>query len=316
MLIDGVIFNVDLITILTDLKDTLNSNGILLFNSIKDCGNDIMVSCPYHKEGQEKRPSAGIRKSDGLFHCFTCGEVKSLAEMISDCFSRRDNGVFGWSWLLKHYISISTENRKPIDLSQYERNISKTVKKHYISDKEYDKYREYHPYMWKRKLTPEIVDLFDIGYDKEKRCITFPIRDIKGNILFIARRSVDTKFFNYPESAEKPLYGVYELSLLESFPTEIIVCESMLDALVCWVWGRYAVALNGLGSYAQFKELNDLPCRKLILATDNDLRGLNARKTLRKHIVDKIVTEYELPEGKKDMNDLTEEEFKNLIEIF
>ena len=76
MLTDGVIFNVDLITILTDLKDTLNSNGILLFNSIKDCGKDVMVSCPYHKEGQEKRPSAGIRSLTDYFIVLPAARLK------------------------------------------------------------------------------------------------------------------------------------------------------------------------------------------------------------------------------------------------
>ena len=37
----------------------------------------------------------------------------------------------------------------------------------YVSEEELESYRFYHPYMWERKLTPEVVDKFDIGYDKE-----------------------------------------------------------------------------------------------------------------------------------------------------
>ena len=51
---------------------------------------------------------------------------------------------------------------------------------------------------------------------------------------------------------------------------EIIVCESMFDSLSFQAVEKYAVSLNGLGNELQFKKLRDLPCRKIILATDKD----------------------------------------------
>ena len=188
--------------------------------------------------------------------------------------------------------------------------------------------------MYKRGLTDEVIELFDIGYDADSKCITFPIRDISGNVLFIARRSVQSKFFNYPEGVEKPLYGLYELKLTSyvtraykqldgsikfesGYPNEVIVCESMLDALSFWTVNKYAVALNGLGNELQFKQLRVLPCRKIILATDMDERGLAARKRIRKNLHNrKIVTEYYFPKGRKDANECTKEELINLEEIF
>ena len=171
--------------------------------------------------------------------------------------------------------------------------------------------------MYERKLTDEIIELFDIGYDKNTQCITFPVRDIDGHTLFIARRSVKTKFFNYPEGAEKPLYGLYELYQQEKFPEELIICESMLDALVAWVYGKPAAALNGLGNALQFEQLRKLPCRKLILATDMDERGLAARDRIKKNIRNKILTEYIWNKNEaKDLNDMTEQQFLNLEEVF
>jgi len=182
--------------------------------------------------------------------------------------------------------------------------------------------------MYKRGLTDEVIELFDIGYDKHSDCITFPVRDVSGNTLFIARRSVKTKFFNYPKDAVKPLYGLYELSLCWrlrgnlvyglnlSYPIqEVIICESMLDALSFWTVGKYAVALNGLGNELQFKQLRDLPCRELILCTDMDEKGLQARERIRKKVTNKLITEYILPEGRKDANECTKEELQNLKTI-
>jgi DNA primase len=283
---------------------------------MRDTPDNIQVCCPYHKDGQERRPSAGIKKSDGIFHCFTCGETHTLQEMISHCFGRYDDvvGAFGWEGLLNNFLTVSVEERKPIALD-LSRNESEKVTL-YISDDELDKYRVYHPYMWKRKMTTEVVEIFDIGYDKDTKSITFPVRDVKGRCLFVARRSVVTKFFNYPQGVEKPVYGLYELSQLERFPTEVIICESMIDAIYFWTVGKYAIALNGLGNELQFKQLRNMPCRKFILCTDSDDAGMKARARIKKNIRNKIITEYILPEGRKDANDCTPEELLSLREKF
>lgn len=338
MIIKDTIFSVDLMDILFELRTQLNSNKIDLLRDIRDTPDNIMVTCVYHKNGQERKPSAGIKKSNGLYHCFTCGETHDLPEMISYCFGYIDAGTFGWEWLLKNFLTIQVENRKAIPIvldRQALYNVNSN--KQYISEEELDKYRYTHPYMYKRKLTDEIIELFDIGYDADSKCITFPIRDADGRTLFVARRSVVSKFFNYPSGVEKPVYGLYEyyqavqktLNYISSrgrgngktyamkLVNEVIICESMLDALTCWVYGKYAVALNGLGNELQFKQLNDMPCRKFILATDMDEAGLKARKRLKDNIKMKLVTEYVWDVSKaKDINDMDKEMFDNLEEIF
>ena len=316
MIIDNIEINAELQDVLIELQ---KQSGYL--KTIKDIGQDIMVTCPYHKDGQERRPSAGIRKSDGTFHCFTCDTTRSLVDVITYCFGY-DEAIsnFGWTWLLRNFATVERKERKDVELD-FVRGVDNSGNNNvakFISDEELDKYRYIHPYMFKRKLTTEIIELFDIGYDEETQCITFPITDENGNCLFVARRSVNYKYFNYPKGAEKPLYGLFELSLVyadKEYP-DIIVCESMLDALTCWVYGRPAVALNGLGNELQFKQLRELPCRKLILATDNDEAGLQARKRIKQNVRNKIITEYELPEDKKDINELSKEEFENLFEKF
>ena len=314
MLVNGTYIEATAEEILGELRNQLHAQGIFLLNKMQTTPSDVMVTCPYHKEGQERRPSAGIRKSDGLFHCMACQETHSLTEVIAHCFGYTDPMV-GWRWLQQHFISVGQEQRKPLELD-LERSIPK-FRAEYVSEDVLDSFRYLHPYMYKRGLNDQIIELFDIGYDRATECITFPIRDIHGNTLFVARRSVKTKYFNYPSGAEKPLYGIYELSLQPS--KEVIVCESMLDALVCWVWGRPAVAMNGLGTDLQFKQLSQLNCRKLILATDNDDSGRRARERIKSRVRGKLITQFDYasyPVGKKDMNDLTESEFRNLQEIF
>ena len=345
MIINDVQFNCELSDILTELVNQLRANNIPLIAKQRDSGEHIQITCPYHSNGMERKPSAGLRKSDGIFHCFACGEVHSLPEVISHCFGHDEDliGTWGWTWLLKNFAIVQVEERKDVELDWKRSNgryncrvgnntIYSDNKNdiRLVTEEELDKYRYTHPYMYKRGLTDEVIEMFDIGYDRDMQAITFPVRDIRGNCLFIARRSVKTKFFNYPEGVEKPLYGRYELakygekvissgSELRRVPkyTEIIVCESMLDALSFWTVGKYAVALNGLGNELQFQQLRNLPCREIILATDMDERGLAARERIRKNMNGtKLIAEYFFPEGRKDANDCTKEELLNLKKYY
>lgn len=350
MIVNNVQFSVDLIDILQELISQLRLNNIQLIQKYKEGPTHIQICCPYHANGMERRPSAGLRKEDGMFHCFACGEVHTLQEVISYCFGHTDDivGKFGWQWLLKNFATVQVEERKDVELDFERSNRSGRSRVstdsfyrdnkndiRLITEKELDKYRYIHPYMYKRGLTDDVIELFDIGYDSDTDCITFPVRDVRGNTLFIARRSVTQKYFNYPNGVEKPLYGLYELyqqhkdhaikdknditrgySRSYNFD-DVIVCESMLDALSFWTVGKYAVALNGLGNELQFKQLRELPCRKIILATDMDERGLAARKRIRQNMQNrKLITEYIFPNGRKDANECTKEELINLEEIF
>ena len=312
--VNGHAIMADANDILLELRKELELNGIKRFQKIVPSGSNLQTNCPFHKDGQEKKPSFGINTDTGECHCFGCGWQGNLPEMISNCFGKDDFGLFGSKWLVKNFISAAIESRQALDLS-FSR--SKTIKhKKYVEEAELDSYRYTHPYMYKRKLTDEIIELFDIGYDKETECITFPVKDENGNCLFVARRSVKTKFFNYPSGAEKPVYGLYELSKIRPYPDEIIICESMIDCLYFWTIGKYAVALNGLGNDLQFKQLRKMPCRKFILCTDSDEAGMKARKRIRANLKNKIITEYILPKGRKDANDCTVDELKSLQEVF
>lgn len=308
--------------ILIELRKQLELNGVKRFAKFIDSGNNIQTNCPFHKEGQERKPSFGINKNTGECHCFGCGWSGTLSEMISNCFGKDDFGDYGNKWLIRNFLSVAVESRPDIDVDFCRRKKITPETKKYISEQELDSYRYTHPYMYKRKLTDEIIDLFDIGYDKSTECITFPNRDINGNCLFVARRSVKTKFFNYPQDVEKPVYGLYECNICAKtiknwFPNEIIICESMIDALTCWVYGRYAVALNGTGNENQFKTLRNMPNRKFILATDMDEAGLKARERIRQSLGNKLVTEYVWDINvAKDINDMNKEYFDSLKEVF
>lgn len=318
MKIDRITYNADVSEVIGLLRDQLAESNKYLFTKTLDSGDDLMVQCPYHKNGQERKPSAGIRKSDGMFHCLACGETHSLPEVIGYCFD--SDVAFGHKWLSENFGKLSEQTRGKVELGLDMYNAPHTE---YVSEEELDSYRYTHPYMYERGLTDDTIEFFDIGYDKHTNSITFPVRDINGNCLFIARRSVAYKSFNIPKNVDKPLYGEYELGhILQTKEgidrfKEIYVCEGLFDCLRLWCVGKYAVAGFGcLFSDRQIRDLCELPTRKLILALDNDSAGQSATERLKAKISSKIITCVVLPAGRKDIGECTDEEIQNLQEDF
>lgn len=319
--------------ILFDLKKELQEKRIRKLKDIKPSTNAIMITCPNieHKDANERKPSCGIltkateKMSFGTCHCFGCGYTVPFTKFISNLFNIDDEGKFGEDWLLRNYISKYNVESRILPTLPLQRHKEISIKKNsYITEDELSKYMFYHPYMYKRRLTDDIIQKFNVGYDDHfellnksgkitniLKCLTFPVNDTKGNTLFIARRSVDTKFFHYPEGVTKPVYG---LDKITKDMNTVIVCESFFNALTCWVYDKPAVALMGTGTPEQYEILKKSHIRKFILAFDGDDAGRRGDKEFRKALSNyKIITSYILPEG-KDVNDLSYDEFKSLRE--
>lgn len=309
-------------------EDVFIQQGRNILSKIKRSGDNIMICCPQHGNGQEKNPSCGISlirigdKPPGTVHCFACGYVDSLEGFVSKCFGYDADNSFGLKWLMDNFIGDSENGRPeiPFDLSR-----NKVIKKptyNYVSEEELASYRYYHPYMYQRKLTNEIIEKYDVGYQanfvngenwRPMPVLTFPVRDINGNCLFVSRRSIEGKTFFLPQTLIKPVYGVYELP---KPCNEVVICESVINALTSVVYGRPAVALFGTGASEQYKMLADLPIRKYVLALDPDSAGeKGVFRLLRSGLRGRILTKLVFPAG-KDLNDLSKDEYLSLPEIF
>ena len=329
MIVNDMILNADCEEVITELQRQLAVNQINLLQRTHDSGRNIQVQCPYHGNGQERRPSAGIRKEDGLFHCFACGQAHTLPEVISYCFGHYEDvlGKFGMNWLITNFATIRKEERKDVEIDMGRNNSTSkntrlehtaSFEPNFVSEEELDSYRYYHSYWADRGIVDEnIIELFDLGYDIRTNCITFPVRDEKGNCLFVARRNVSTKWFNYPRDVEKPLYGLYEADLVYNFdvnnyPDKLYITESMIDCILLWQADKCAIALNGTGSKEQIEQLKKLPIRQYVLATDNDEAGQRAREKLRKALSNKLITEINFPDNRKDIGECTKEEIDNI----
>lgn len=326
--LQDTIIQTDTQSVLDRLKFDLAQHGVDRFHQFRRNGDNIQTSCPFHKNGQERKPSFGVNGEIDKCHCFSCSWSGTIEEMISELYGYQDEGKFGKRWLVKRFNTIEIETRPNIlenfggrkngnSVSLHRNSITDCNNKSgenntFITEEELDKYRYIHPYMSERGLTDEIIERFDIGYDRERKEITFPVRDIEGRCVFVAGRSTERKFFRLPKGMDKPIYcshlfryGTY---------TRAYITESFLNCLTCWKYDKPAMALIGTGNRKQYEILNKLPVREYILAFDPDEAGRKATERFRKNVHGKIIKELVYPDN-RDINDL-QEEFLNCKIIF
>lgn len=306
--LENTVIQAEMIDIINTLKYELNSKGLDYLRDIKPNGDNIQCTCPFHKNGQERKPSFGININNGKAHCFSCNWSGDITTMISELFGHpTDFGQYGLKWLIRNFNSLEVENRKPI--MSFNNSISKEqVSNKFILEEELDKYRYIHPYMYQRGLTDDIIEEFDIGYDKESKCLTFPVKDLKGNVVLVATRSVEGKFFHIPKTDSKPIYCAERF--VDGKYKECYITESFLNCLTLWKLGKPAVALMGTGSSEQYKILRKLPVRKYIIALDPDIAGKHGTERLKRQLTNKLVREINYIDKDKDINDLQEDFLK------
>lgn len=323
------------------ILDKLQTAGLVRVH--RQVNNYMQVYCPFHNDGNEKKPSCGVliheevrngqRYPEGWWHCFSCQKVATMEEAVTEILKNKSISKSGSDWLKENVPGFEgTSNFDyliPTDTMQqlsgkfalnYIRARTSEPIQDYVSEEELQRYRYTVPYMYERKLTDDIIARYDIGYDgdwippgrKQKvPCITFPVRDKSGRTLFLCRRSIVGKLFNYPAGVTKPVYGI---DMISTNCKTLLICESCLDALLAVSWGYDAIALLGTGNSYQIQQLKELGVSEFVICTDGDDAGIRAAKKLRNALSSvAIVWTVKMPPG-KDVNDLTESEFYNLYQ--
>lgn len=306
--INNRIIDSDIGVILRQLKYE-NNTGLL--NNILNAGDNYRITCPYHKEGHENHPSMNVYAREdndnvpyGFCRCFTCGTAVPLYQLVADCLGISIDD--GKQWLIDRFGNIFAD--RTYNLSDI---VLKKEKPEYLDEDILNNFAYYHPYLETRHINIDTAIKFKLGYNKEKDVITFPVWDASDNLVMITERSVKTKQFHIPATIDKPVYLLNYIN--RENITTVIVCESQINTLTCWQYGYPAIGLFGTGSKKQYDILNKCGIRHYILAFDGDDAGHKGEERFKQNIrKDVIVDSIVLPLG-KDVNDITQEEFLNLL---
>lgn len=320
LIIDNRIIKQDIKEILSVLKSQLN-NGKL--SNLQYKADEVSVTCPFHKDGKENKPSCFIYVGDdekipwGTFHCFTCGEKGSLIKFIASAFDRSE--YYAKEWLKKNFTEkiidcIKLNIAEEIDLRESGDVAIKEAEK-IIDECILSTLQSWHPYMEQRHISKEIANKFEVKYSPEKECLVFPIRDKNGYIISATTRSIKNKNFHLGKNTEKTIYLLNEC--IKEKCNQVVVCEGQIDALVSWSYGAPAIALFGAGTTEnQIEELNKTNILHYILMYDNDSAGRKGASRFKKLIKKSVfVTDIIMPKN-KDVADCTKEEFLEILKNY
>ena len=311
LIIDNYVINKPIEEILTLLKLSL-TNGKL--KDIENKGDDILVTCPHHGGGHEKTAACNIYIGNdtklpyGYFNCFVCGEKGSFLKFVAECFDAPES--YAKAWLLKNFggelIAKNLFMGEPIVL-----NRNKGIKKH-LDESILDQYQTWNPYLAKRKLSREICELFKVRYDPKYRQVIFPAYDMNGNLVMLAKRSIDVKSFYLDKDVEKPVYCL-DYIMKNNIKT-VLITEGPFDCLTGWEYGFPTIATFGKISDYQIEQINKSCINIIYAAFDNDAAGRSFLETLKRKLTKRIIIiETKFPAWRKDLNDLTKEELQEII---
>ncbi|MGN1153241.1 MAG: toprim domain-containing protein [Candidatus Gastranaerophilaceae bacterium] len=309
LILNNKVITADIPDILNEVKTECNGRYLKYVGKVR--GQNVKITCPYHKDGQESHPSCNVfaDRNDkdtryGQVHCFTCGITVPLYSLVGHCLD--EDSDYGKQWLLDRFGDTfinSFQYLEPIELD-------KKPEKAFLDESVLDKYNLYHPYLESRGISFEVMRRFKIGFDTTTNSVTFPVWDDKGRLVMITSRNVSTKQFYIPEDMQKPIYLLNFIK--KENITTVYVVESQINALTLWSWGYPAIALIGTGSSYQYKILKNSGIRNYILCFDGDNAGDKGIERFKKNMPkDVFISTKLIPRG-TDVNNLTKEEFDKL----
>lgn len=296
----------------------LHSAGEYHITAMEEMGDNIVINCPYHKGGTERTASFSILTKDkmsrngtidaGVGHCFACGASRTLPQLISHIMGQ-ESIEQSTEWLKKNYgVNISTAPQVRLLVPPTEEDGETLEYKHYRV--------EYHEFFQRRGITPQSVQLFELGIDNQFGYAVFPIKNKHGECKMLFKRSLEGKRFYNTAGAKKEnlLFGLntlYENLTHYANAQQVWIVESVIDAILLWQQGYLALAmLQAIPTEAQLELIGALPFNELIIATDNDDAGHKGYKEFEDKLKGKTLYRLQYQQHQKDIGDFTEKEMR------
>ena len=232
-------------------------------------GEQVMVRCIWH---DDTKPSMHFHLEKGQAWCFSChqgGGIKKIEQRL------------GIRAIAGEYDVTSLRDRlNEIDKPKQDMRVKpdSTLRRYSFPTTYWTE---------QRKLTPETVAMFDLGYDPlgdrvGGPYVTIPIRSTAGDLLGVIKRYLDDTSplrYLYPKGFKKSdhLFGSWLLAADDLEIDTLVLVEGSIDAMKCWQAGYPAAAI--LGSYLsahQCRIVQQLDVQNVVLFFDNDDAGRSA----------------------------------------
>lgn len=147
-------------------------------------GRQLNVRCPFHKGGRERTPSFYWNLDNGLFFCHTCKIAGGLPSFLKLAGLSRDD----IDHIVKNteYSPLLKQLHNPF---RRHRKINVLASNPVLPEQLLGMF-DFHPNrMTTWGFSDDVICDYDIGYDIQRKRITFPIRDVYGRLVGISGRA-------------------------------------------------------------------------------------------------------------------------------
>ena len=284
------------------IKRVITGSGITIESEVD---SDYIIFCPFHNNN--RTPAGEIDKNNGTFFCFSCHHIADLTEFVMHTSGRT------YFESIRFIKSKETEQDLERDINQklvakpdfvlFDELILKRLHKNVYDS---NKAKSYYAY---RKINPDSIVKFGLGYSEKQDMVTVPVHSPDGLPVGFVGRSIEGKEFkNTPGLPKaKTLFNLHRVKTAD----RVYVVESSFDAIRLDQVGFPAVATLGSNVSNIQIELLQKYFNNIIVIADNDEAGGN----MKDKIIEKLgsrVSVIQLNKEYKDIGDMLDEDIKQL----
>ena len=255
----------------------------------KKGSDEYWTHCCFHPN--DSNASLSFNSEKNLFNCFACGTSGGLINFVMEYHKKT------FMEAIDHILSIVDipfEDREYSNVLEYLRKKNRkrpekeTVNRIYLDDNIMNQYAKEPIKEWLDEgIKQEILDKYNVRYDKVTDSIVFPIYDINGKIITVKARTLNClyqeldipkyKYYNKIITNDF-LFGLYENIEYIKEKNEVIVFEGCKGVMLAEGYGyKNCVSLetNNINEY-QIDILLQLKC-DVVMALDKGIKVTNKK---------------------------------------
>jgi len=310
----------------TDLVAVVQSYGI----ELKKSGRDYVGLCPFH---DDKSPSLRVTREKGLYRCPSCGATGNVIQFVAAMEKIDDrqaaqkllSGIPGvckgdaievepikapdsklLTAAIEHYHqSLFSRDRRGIEYLEgrglHDLDMLRHFKIGFVNGSLKEKVSA--------SQQSKLAGLFnEKGNERYYLRVVVPIFDERGAAVGLYGRSIQDKAQVKHLYLEGKHQGVWNGQAFSAYPDELIITESLFDALAVFASGKKNVTCAyGAGGWTPHHDrlIEKHRVKKIVLAYDNDRRGHDAAKAQAETLGSRGIRTSRIhwPEGVKDACD-------------
>jgi DNA primase len=252
---------------------------------------NVMAICPFHTGGgmggMEQHPSFAMSLTKGLYFCHACGEKGNLLSFLRALGINRTEIEFRYRFIIDEAAKNLPPKPDPLNPGVIDLNPIPEAVLGLL---------DYCPNdLVQNGFLETTLQRFDVGFDMQHMRVTFPFRDLKGNLMGISGRAVNDdawprykvytteyKIWDLPErpviDKRAVLYNaqtVYPMVYFAPPGVEVVLVEGFKACMWIWQAGiKNVVAL--LGTYLSWEQqwILERMGGTVYLFLDNDEYGI------------------------------------------